>query len=236
MSNRKGIEVVGMVRVKGKMDDRVVENALDELAGLGVQPEKVLIGGPTNSLVEHGVGGMRGFGPERKVRIRTDEAGKATELEASFHMTQPRRIAMSERRDLVDRVVRLIRGTQALFPWSEVSYATMFPRHVEPCCASHMTCEDVWMMDSVRRDVDKDIIELLMDNDEGVSVIEWWDVLGFDSDMTVRETLGMRIVGPDGVHLTDRANKCAASSLCIRFSGEGERWMESSYRKKRRMH
>jgi hypothetical protein len=39
MSNRKGIEVVGMVRVKGKMDDRVVENALDELAGLGVQPE-----------------------------------------------------------------------------------------------------------------------------------------------------------------------------------------------------
>jgi hypothetical protein len=99
-----------------------------------------------------------------------------------------------------------------------------------------MTCEDVWMMDSVRRDVDKDIIELLMDNDEGVSVIEWWDVLGFDSDMTVRETLGMRIVGPDGVHLTDRANKCAASSLCIRFSGEGEKWMESSYRKKRRMH
>jgi hypothetical protein len=36
-----------------------------------------------------------------------------------------------------------------------------------------MTCEDVWMMDSVRRDVDKDIIELLMDNDEGVNVVEW---------------------------------------------------------------
>ncbi len=142
---------------------------------------------------------------------------------------------MSERRDLVDRVVRMIRGAQALFPWSEVSYVTMFPRHVEPCCVAHMTCEDVWMMDSVRRDVDKDIIEMLMDNDEGVSVIEWWDVLGFDRDMTVKETLGMKIVGQDGVHLTDRANKCAASSLCIRFCGEGEKWMESSYRKKRRM-
>ncbi len=56
-----------------------MENALDELAGLGIHPEKVLIGGPTNSLVEHGIGGMRGFGPERKVRIRKDEAGKVTE-------------------------------------------------------------------------------------------------------------------------------------------------------------
>ncbi len=234
MGDRKGIDVLGMVRVKGRLDDSAVENALDELAGLGVQPEKVLIGGPTNSLVEHGVRGLRGFGPERKVRVRTDERGNVTELEASFHMTEPRRIVMSERRDLVDRVVRLIRGTQALFPWSEVSYATMFPRHVEPCCATHMTCEDVWMMDSVRRDVDKDIIELLMDNDEGVSVIEWWDVLGFDGDMTVRETLGMRIVGSDGVHLTDRANKCAASSLCTRFCGDGDKRMGTSYGKKRK--
>ncbi len=90
------------------------------------------------------------------------------------------------------------------------------------------------MMDSVRRDVDKDIIELLMDNDEGVSVIEWWDVLGFDGDMTVRETLGMRIVGLDGVHLTDRANKCAASSLCTRFCGDGDKRMGTSHVKKRK--
>jgi hypothetical protein len=150
-------------------------------------------------------------------------------------MTQPRRIAMSERRDLVDRVVRLIRGTQALFPWSEVSYIMMFPRHVEPYCTTHMTVEDVWMMDSVRRDVDKDIIEMLADNDDGVSVLEWWDILGFDGDMTVKETQRMRIVGPDGVHLTDRANKCAASSLCIRFRGNEETWMEASFRKKRRL-
>jgi hypothetical protein len=60
-------------------------------------------------------------------------------------MTQPRRIAMAESRDLVDRVVRMIRGTQALFPWSEVSYVTMFPRHVEQCCTAHMTSEDVSM-------------------------------------------------------------------------------------------
>jgi hypothetical protein len=91
------------------------------------------------------------------------------------------------------------------------------------------------MMDSVRRDVDKDIIEMLMDNDEGVSVLEWWDILGFDGDMTVKETQRMKIVGPDGVHLTDRADKSSASSLCIRFRGEEETWTETSYRKRRRV-
>ncbi len=188
LDNRQGVGVVGMVRVKGKVDDGVVDDALNELAGLRDQPDKVVIGGPTNSLVEHGERGLRGVGPERQVRIRRNEAGKETEWVTRFHMTQPRKIAMSERRDLVDRVVRLIRGAQALFPWSEVSYITMFPRHVEPCCGKHMTIEDVWMTDSVRRDVDKDIVKMLTDNDEGVSVLEWWDVLGLDRDMTVRET------------------------------------------------
>jgi hypothetical protein len=98
-----------------------------------------------------------------------------------------------------------------------------------------MTIEDVWMTDSVRRDVDKDIVEMLTDNDEGVSVLEWWDILGLERDMTVRETENMKIVGPDGVHLTDRANRCAAFSLFNRFCGDEGRWMETSYRKRRRM-
>jgi hypothetical protein len=235
LGSKQGVGVLDMVRVKGKVDDGTVDDVLDELAGLSVHPDKVIIGGPTNSLVEHGEKGMRGFGPERQVRIRRGVSGKETEWVTRFHMTQPRRIAMSERRDLVDRVVRMIRGAQALFPWSEVSYITMFPRHVEPCCVNHMTIEDVWMTDSVRRDVDKDIVEMLTDNDEGVSVLEWWDILGFERDMTVKETENMRIVGMDGVHLTDRANRCAAFSLFNRITGDEGRWMEMSYRKRRRM-
>jgi hypothetical protein len=66
LDSRQGVDVVGMVRVKGRVDDKAVEIALNELAGLGIQPEKVLIGGPTNSLVEHGVGGMRGLGRRGK--------------------------------------------------------------------------------------------------------------------------------------------------------------------------
>jgi hypothetical protein len=91
----------------------------------------VLIGGPTNSLVEHGTGDTRGFGPERKVKVRVNRSTGETEWETRYHLSKLRKIGMVERRDLVDRTVRLIRGAQAIFPWAEVSYVTMFPRHVE---------------------------------------------------------------------------------------------------------
>jgi hypothetical protein len=98
-----------------------------------------------------------------------------------------------------------------------------------------MTPEDVWVTDGVRRDVDKDIVDMLGDGDDGVNVIEWWDVLGFETDMTVRETFEMRVVGTDGVHLTDRANRCAAVSLCDRYRVPEDCWVEASYRKRRRL-
>jgi hypothetical protein len=214
-----GLKIVGEVRVKGRLEENGVEIALEELARMTEQPEKVLIGGPTNSLVEHGTGEMRGFGPERKVKVKINRTSGETVWETRYHLSRPRKIGMVERRDLVDRTVRLIRGAQAIFPWAEVSYVTMFPRHVEPCCERHMTQEDVWVMDSVRRDVDRDIVDMLGDGDDGVSVIEWWDVLGFDKDMTVKEMQRMGFVGEDGVHLTCRANRCAAASLCIRYRG-----------------
>jgi hypothetical protein len=234
-----GLKVVGEVRVKGRLEENVVEIALEELAQMAEQPEKVLIGGPTNSLVEHGTGETHGFGPERKVRVRVNKTTGETEWETRFHLSRPRKIGMVERRDLVDRTVRLIRGAQATFPWAEVSYVTMFPRHVEPCCEKHMTQEDVWVMDSVRRDVDRDIVDMLGDGDDGVSVIEWWDILGFEKDMTVKEMQRMGFVSDDGVHLTRRANRCAAASLCIRYRGEDERWREreqmEEQRKRRRL-
>ncbi len=182
----------------------------------------------------HGSGESRGFGPERQVKVKINQENGETEWNTRFHLTNPRKIGMVERRDLVDRMVRMIRGTQAIFPWAEVSYLTMFPRHVEPCCRDHMTTEDIWLMDGARRDVDKDIIDMLGDGDEGVSVIEWWDILGFEKDMTVKETQRMRIVSEDGVHLTTRANRCAAVSLCIRCRGD-EMWSGMDQRKKRRL-
>jgi hypothetical protein len=223
-----------MVRVKGKLDEKAVDDALGELAGLKDQPEKILIGGPTNSLVEHGLGENRGFGPERQVKVEINQSNGETEWVTRFHLTNPRKIGMVERRDLVDRMVRLIRGTQAIFPWAEVSYLTMFPRHVELCCGDHMTTEDIWLMDGARRDVDRDITDMLGDGDDGVSVVEWWDILGFEKDMSARETQRMGIVSEDGVHLTMRANRCAAASLCNRWRGD-ETWNGTEQRKRRRM-
>ncbi len=49
---------------------------------------------------------------------------------------------------------------------------TMFPRHVEPRCDSHMSAEDVLVMDSVDRDVDRDVIEMLNNREESVTVLE----------------------------------------------------------------
>jgi hypothetical protein len=155
------------VRIPGELDEKAVNFALDELAGLDGLVDKVLVGGPTNSLVVHGAGDQRGFFPERKVLVRENSVTGEQEWLSSYHMTNPRKISMAERRELVDRVTGMIRTIQVSCPEAEVNYVTMFPRFVNECCSEHMNEEDVWVMDGIRRDVDRDIKEMLADNDEG---------------------------------------------------------------------
>ncbi len=94
---------------------------------------------------------------------------------------------MVEKRQLVDRMVSLIKGAGELFPKSVLVYMTMFPRHVERCCEkdSHMKMSDIVGLDNVRRDVDRDVIEMMVDNDKGLRVVEWWDLLGLDNHKSV---------------------------------------------------
>ncbi len=73
----------------------------------------------------------------------------------------------------------------------------------------HMTDDDVWVADGIRRDVDKDIVEMLMDRNRTVTKVDWWELLGTERDMTVWETKEMNIVDRDGVNLNNRANRCA---------------------------
>ncbi len=98
LDSKQGVGVLDMVRVKGKVDDGTVDDVLDELAGLSVHPDKVVIGGPTNSLVEHGEKGLRGFGSERQVRIRRGVAEKETEWVTRFHMTAKENCDVGEKR------------------------------------------------------------------------------------------------------------------------------------------
>jgi hypothetical protein len=79
-----------------------------------------------------------------------------------------------------------------------------------------MTMMDMVGLDSVRRDVDRDVIEMMVDNDKEFRVVEWWDLLGLDKDHSVTEVRKMRVIEADGVHLTLRANRNAAVSLCRR--------------------
>jgi hypothetical protein len=74
-----------------------------------------------------------------------------------------------------------------------------------------MNEKDIWVMDGIRRDVDRDIKEMLADSDEGVSIVEWWDILGFDNDLTVTEIRKMRL-------LERRCSpKCPCEQVCCRF-------------------
>jgi hypothetical protein len=79
-----------------------------------------------------------------------------------------------------------------------------------------MTENDIVSLDSLRRDVDRDVIEMLKDGDKEVRIMEWWDLLGLDKDKTVMEVRGLGVTEGDGVHLTSRANRVDAISLCHR--------------------
>jgi hypothetical protein len=213
-----GVKIEKMVRMRGQVTDETVDQALSELAIMETYPDVIVIGGPGNSLMVHGGAEVRGFDPERTVRMRKSETGHGEQWEVRYHMENPKRITMAEKRQLVDRMVKLVSGTNELFPETDVVYVTMFPRHVDRCCdrTDHMTDNDIVIVDNLRRDVDRDIVDTLRDTDRRIRILEWWDILGLDSDKPAMDVKRMRLVEDDGVHLTSRANRCAAVSLCTR--------------------
>jgi hypothetical protein len=103
----------------------------------------------------------------------------------------------------------------------------MFPRFVKECCDTHMTKDDVVVIDGIRRDVDKDIVDGIREQDRTASIMQWWEVIGLDKDMTAEETSDMKVVDHDGVHLTSKANGNAALFICDRLLGPARTRMES---------
>jgi hypothetical protein len=217
------VRVEQMVRIHGEMTMDKVNKALAELAVLEGYPEVLVFGGPGNSLMEHGTGENRGFGPERTVKVVNGKGGKGEQWEVRYHMEEPRRISMMEKRTLVDRMTNLVNGACELFPESKVAYVSTFLRHVERCCSKpgHMTEDDTLVMDSVRRDVDRDIKEAMGDMSKVVHFFDWWDLVGLDGEMTVKEVKRLGIIESDGVHLTSRACRNAAVLLCNRLRAMG---------------
>jgi hypothetical protein len=210
------MRLVGCVRWD---DEHTVEGhtaILDEVMTLREEVDVVVIGGPTNSLMKHGKESARGFGGERQVRVCRKRDG-VDEWTVTYHMTDPVRITMSEKMVLVEKMVELlteIKGTVG--EGVKVVHLTMFPRFVEQCCKDHMTDEDVWLLDGIRRDVNREIKDGLTESGKSVEVVDWWTVIGARNELTISEMRKSGIVCGDNVHLTTSVNRSAADFLMLR--------------------
>jgi hypothetical protein len=190
---------------------------LEEIAELKEEVDVVVVGGPTNSLVRHGKDGESGFGGERQVRVTKNKDGE-DEWTVTYHMTDPVRITMTEKSELVDRMVELLVETKrTVGDEVRVMHITMFPRFVDVCCKDHMTEEDVWLLDGIRRDVNRETKDGVAENGYDVDMVDWWTLVGARNEMTVNEIRRGRIVDIDNVHLTCSVNRSAASVLLFRI-------------------
>jgi hypothetical protein len=218
---KEKIEIVGRVRIEGVEMDRNMESAKrmvrDNEDGIDV----VLVGGPGNSLVVHGKEGERGFAGEREVRILKKDNDEE-DWTVRYHMTDPVKITMAEKAELVDRMVNLIEDIRRTVDESaRVAFVTIPPRFVRPCCKEHMTDEDVWLLDGLRRDVNREIKDELTDRKLDVDIVDWWMLMGESDDLNITDIRKRDFLDSDNVHLKKRANTLAADVLCTRFLGRG---------------
>jgi hypothetical protein len=141
-------------------------------------------------------------------------------------MTDPVKITMAEKAELVDRMVNLVDDVRRMVDETvRVVMVTIPPRFVKPCCKEHMTDEDVWLLDGLRRDVNREISDELTDRKLCVDIVEWWTLLGESDDLTITDIRKRDFLDNDNVHLKKRANTLAAEILCTRIlerRGAGE--------------
>jgi hypothetical protein len=219
---KKGREVVemrGWVEMKGEWNEDEVKRVAEEVGNKGRGVDVVVLGGPGNVIVKHGKREERGFCPERTVNVGRDEEGEMRGVSVKYHLTEPARLTMREREDLVIMAGKLVGEIREAAPDAKIFYLTMFPRHLESCCGApdHMTDEDVLLVNGFRKAVDGDLVEELEEM-ERVEVLEWWKLMGWDEEGTVDMMRRKKVVGPDGVHLSVNANRFAAVSLCSRLA------------------
>jgi hypothetical protein len=160
------------VRVEGEEMDRNMEKAKSVLRENEDEIDVVVIGGPGNSLVVHGKEGERGFAGEREVRIVKKDDGEE-DWTVRYHMTDPVKITMAEKAELVDRMVNFVDDVRSMLDETvKVVMVTVPPRFVKLCCKDHMTDEDVWLLDGLRRDVNREIRDKVTDRKLKVDIVK----------------------------------------------------------------
>jgi hypothetical protein len=202
------------------LDEKELKRVLEEVGKREEHPDKIVVGGPGNSLIRHGEKEDRGFCPERTVTVEKGSGGEVRRLRVGYHLTEPAKVTMGERRLVIDRTVEMVKQVQGLFSFADVWYMTMFPRHVVRCCdrVTHMSDDDCWMVNGFRKSVDVDMIEELEERVVGVRVCEWWEAMGWGEEGSLNEMRKSCMICEDGVHLTEKWNSIAAVNLCHRLA------------------
>ncbi len=219
LRNENEVEMSSCERIEGEQMAEKMAETLRRVEQRKEDLDVILVGGPSNSLVSHGTKGERGFGGERTVKVTRKENGQE-EWEVRYHMTDQVKITMTQKRELVDRMTGFMEELNRVAgDGVRVVWVTIFPRFVKTCCKNHMTDEDVWLLDGVRRDVNREIKDGLAEQGQKVEVVEWWRLLGRDEDTTVTEIRKADWLDGDNVHLKSKMNSMAAEILCNRLLG-----------------
>jgi hypothetical protein len=122
------VDVVGCVRMEGENTEQKNLRMLQEVQRNMGRVDLVVVGWPTNSLVRRGKKGGRGFGGERNVKVRKLKSGKE-ECNVTYHLTDPVKINMVEKAELVERFVELLHQVKQIGGANvRVLHLTMFPR------------------------------------------------------------------------------------------------------------
>jgi hypothetical protein len=124
------------------------------------------------------------------------------EWTVKYHLTNPVKITMAEKVELVDRMVKFVgEVTETVGDEVRVMNVTMFPSFVKKCCREHMTDEDVWLLDGLHRDVNRKMKDGLVEKRVRVDTVEWWTLTGSNDDMTLNEIRKRDCLDGDNVHL-----------------------------------
>ncbi len=220
------------VRIRGKLDRKEGGRVQEVLEGLDVAPDVVLIGGPGNSIVENGGLVGKGKGPEMVVKVSKSQSGRVEKIDGEFHLIEPVRPTMCERRVVAGAMGRIVKKCRELWPLVEIQYMEIFPRHVQRCCEErgHMCEEDVQVIDRSRRDMEEEVSSEFRRLGESVRRVQWWVALGLESEPSLDAIRRRHVVGPDGVHMNTLDMKRVAALLCKKLT-EGDE--EPMYKRRR---
>jgi len=98
-----------------------------------------------------------------------------------------------------------------------------------------MTEDDTLTMTGFRRGVDSEITEEVGSIGMGVTVVEWWETLGWEEEGGIKDLRTSGVIGEDGVHLAEKTNMDAAVFFLHRLSEVPLQSGEGGLRKRRRL-